>query len=347
MKWTLPLFLFLICGYLIFFPELLRPELLVRPLFSTEVRGNSTTAGIEDETEIFPFMLDDIFGYVFDDGTLGFTGEKLYGVAIEKDRFINYSSVSGNLVVQDPAGNVTETLEVSGYPVFLSGRFFVLATNRADIREIGQSGAVLWRNEYSSIITDIGAGGELLALAFLDGRVLLIDGTGALIHDMEFPGSRVQAVYGCSLSADGSRLAVVHGLDPQHITVVALESDYSTLYSGELDDEVRRRRNIGFFHGALYVEEVGGLRIIDYEKASHVRIAGLNNFAGAGEFVREKLVWYLSKSEDGVELSLVRLPDRKLMTTGFQGKYTTASSYGDKLLVGMDRYITMMEITQR
>ena len=231
MKWTASLLFFLFALYLVAFPKTLRPELILRPVFSIDIEGEEGGGEFDSELSAVPFELEDTFGYVTEVGDLLHMERKLYGVAIDSDGFINYSSVSDNLVFHDVSGRVVDTFEVRGYPVFHDGRFFILSTNRSEISEMGDSGRVLWKNEYSSIITDFDSKNGRLAIALLDGRVLIIDAAGDVINSMNLQGSRIRAVYGCELSADGYRLAVIHGLDPQILSVFDYDIDEQPVYS--------------------------------------------------------------------------------------------------------------------
>ena len=89
MKWTASLLFFLFALYLVAFPKTLRPELILRPVFSIDIEGEEGGGEFDSELSAVPFELEDTFGYVTEVGDLLHMERKLYGVAIDSDGFIN------------------------------------------------------------------------------------------------------------------------------------------------------------------------------------------------------------------------------------------------------------------
>ena len=349
MRWTLPAFFFFFVAYILLFPVGLKPEIGHKPAWVTDVMSDSTQSAREHAGGVIPFVFDTRFGYVSDDGDLLLSKPTLFGVAIDSDRFINYSSVSGNLVVQDHYGEVTDNLAIRGYPILLQNRFFVISSNRAEMAELDDEGSIVWKREFASIISDFDAQSDLMALGLLDSRVQIVGSGGEVRQEIEFLGSRINAVYGCALSADGKILAVVHGLDPQYLSAYDLREGGETIRKWTLDAEFRTTRHIVFAGDGRYLlaEDHKRLLLFDLERKERLAIATSDTFLGTGEVSGHGLIWILSKREAVAELLLLQLPDRVIYRVQFPAEKPTLSVDESALLLGFDRYISKIEKVER
>jgi hypothetical protein len=190
MKWSIPVLFLVVVIYLLFFPSSLRPEIVLSPKWTLDV--SSSTELVNPHADNFvSFELGNLFGYVSLDGDLLLKEEKLFGLAIEEKKFINFPNVPDGLTVRDSGGGTTDVLKVSGYPIFLDGRFLLISTNRSEVAELAGDNTVSWKREYTSVITDIDARGGLIALGLLDSRVQVLDAEGGVALDLDMTGSRI------------------------------------------------------------------------------------------------------------------------------------------------------------
>jgi len=135
----------------------------------------------------------------------------------------SWIAVSGDngLSLMEPGGRLIARIPDSAYPVARNGNLFLYRNNTGVLSKIDPSnGRILWRREYISEITVLdGCPGKTL-VGLLDGRVELIGDTGEILLEYRPGGSRIEAVYGGTLSSDGSRIALISGLDPQRFILL-------------------------------------------------------------------------------------------------------------------------------
>jgi hypothetical protein len=350
MKWALPLLSVLLCVYLLAFPVRLRPEQELKPVWAVDV-GRDPVARPSGETEgtRVPFVLGDRFGYLGSQGDLLLQSQKIHGIAIDSDRFINYSSVSGNLVVQNSSGDVTDTVEVRGYPILIDGRLLLISTNRAELAEITDAGEIAWKREYAAVITDLDSQNNVLVVGLLDSRAELLDFNGDVTLELDLMGSRINAVYGCALSSAASLLAVVHGIDPQYITIMDLREDGTDPTKVVLRNEFRTTRYLRFLNEDEYllVEDVNGVVVLDINRGETHRLELAGSVLEAGELEGEDLVWVVSQADERTELLVVHLPDNVVFRVPYASDEAFAAGADNKLYLGVDRHIGMIERVER
>ena len=118
------LFFVLLIGYILFSPQQLKKELLILP---------SWISGIEESTfggnsgDSLPFRLDSVLGYFSSDGRILYSENISDRAAVSDDFFVNYSTVSRNLVLQDVNGEIIGSIHTEGLPFFIGKRFFTVS----------------------------------------------------------------------------------------------------------------------------------------------------------------------------------------------------------------------------
>ena len=350
MKWALPLLSVLLCAYLLAFPVSLRPEQELKPVWAVDVSRDAVT-GVRGDTggAGVPFVLGERFGYLGQSGDLLLRSERIHGIAIDSDRFVNYSSVSGNLVVQNSRGDVTDTVEVRGYPILMDGRLLLISTNRAELAEITDAGEIAWKREYASVITDLDSKNNVLAIGLLDSRAELIDRSGDVVLALDLMGSRINAVYGSALSSTANLLAIVHGIDSQYVTVVDLSEDASAPKKVELRNEFRTTRYLRFLDSDKYlvIEDVNGVVVLDIDRGEMHRLATAGSVLAAGDFAGDDLIWVVSQSTERTELLVVRLPKDVIFRVPYASAAAFAAATDDRLYLGVDRHIGLIERVER
>jgi len=337
MKLSIAALLLIFVIYLLFFPAQTRPELTFQPAWAVDVAGvPASAAGQIEHASVFPFDLDSFFGYISYEGEVLLREEKLYGVAIDEKRYISYSSVSGNLIIQDRTGRVTANVEAPGYPVLLNDRLFIVSTNRAGVSELVAGERFGWEREYTSVITGFDAKGGLTAVGLLDSRVQILDGSGAVSLELDMKGSRINAVYGCALSEDGSRVAVVHGIDPQYLSIVEVAGESPEISDYSLETEFRTSRYLRFF-GAdrfLLIERADGMKILDLSDGTEYLIESAAPFLDAGNIQNENLIWAVFGNARAAELIIIEPPQKVLFRSGLTSA-PSAISKNEHIMLGL------------
>lgn len=347
MKWSI-LGILLVCTVcLLFFPVNLRPEIGFRPLWKVDV-GDSELSELPNSFRAagIPFDLDRLFGYVSLDGDLLLSEEKGFGLAIDSKRYIGFESVSRSLAVHNSIGGLIESFEISGYPMLLDERLLILSSNRSEIAELTGGEKPSWKKEYTTIITDIDARGGLIALGLLDSRVQVLDLEGDLVLDLDLKGSRINTIYGCSLSEDTTKVAVIHGIDPQYVSVVDIEA--VEVANFRLDAEFRTTRYVRFMNSDQYllIEDDGLLIIFDLEKNTEYKVPVTGSFADAGSMESDNLIWIMTGDEEGYEFLVLDPPLRVLFKMPIIAG-VKAFPAGERVMLGIEGNLCMVQKEHR
>lgn len=344
MKIAIPALILIFLLYLLIFPTQLRPELAIKPAWAVNVASAPVEKIVPSRTaSVFPFDLGGLFGYVSAEGKLLLREEKLFGVAIDEQKYSNYSSVSGNLVIHDRSGSVTETVELPGYPVFHEGREFLISSHRAAIAEL-VDGEISWKREYTSVITDFDVQDGLVAIGLLDSRVQIVDENGGVTLELDMKGSRINAVYGCALSDDASRVAVIHGIDPQNLSIVEVSGEAPEISGYRLETEYRKARYLGFYGSDRYliIERNDGLKILDLADDAEYTIKASAPFVKAGKLGSDNLIWAICGDDQAYELLVLDPPAKvpfRIPLAGLQDAY----SKEDRILLGIENKLCLLK----
>jgi hypothetical protein len=196
------LFLLLLGLYIFLFPFPLSKETYLLPVWVKDVSHSETSPG-DSQSSPIPFRLGDTFGFVSEKGALSLSEAVLYDVSFDENfssggGFVSFSSVSDNLVFRDRKGDFLFTIETFGYPILMNGRIFVISTDRQTLAEYDDTGAVLWRKSYTSIITaahatSLGNSDPLIVVGLLNGRTEVLSRSGSWFSppSRRGPGSRL------------------------------------------------------------------------------------------------------------------------------------------------------------
>jgi len=217
-----------------------------------------------------PFVLGDGFGYVDGNGRFVLNETKTGLVSVSRERWVEFDPNPRTAAIRSPDGGVLAVIDdPGGYPFFLDGRTFVMGDGQNSVAEIDGSGRTLWLFEFPGQITSVDAGAGLFMAGLLDGAVVLVDGQGRQAFLFEPGGSRIPVILGTAVSGDGSRLAIVSGIDRQRFLVLERfgsgPGDYRVVYHEFLGDGFRRPVRVAFVDGdrRAVFEREDGLGVYD------------------------------------------------------------------------------------
>ena len=222
-----------------------------------------------------PFALNNRFGYVESGGSFLLNRVKTDQVSISRERWAEFGAIPESVTVHGADGEALTVIDnPGGYPFFLDGRIFVIGSGQDSVSEIDASGAVRWTFEFASPLTSIDAAAGLLLAGSVDGVAVVVDGSGRQVFSFDPGGSRFSVILGAAISRDGSRLAIVSGIDSQRFLVLerfgAGLGDYRVVYHEFLGEGFRRPVHVAFVDNDRHVvfERRGGLGI--YDTASRI-----------------------------------------------------------------------------
>lgn len=308
-----------------------------------------------------PFEIGDRFGYVGMDGAFLLNRAKTGRVSISPGRWAEFGAQPESVEIRGPSGELVAAIsDPGGYPFFLDGRYFVMGSGQSSVTEFDASGAALWTFDFPSqvIVADAAAG--LFLAGLLDGAAVLVDGQGRQAFSFEPGGSRFSIVLGAAISGDGSRLAVVSGIDSQRF--LALERlgagpggaiDFRVVYHEFLGEGFRRPVHVSFVDGGrrAVFEREGGIGIYDAGSRStrSLRIDGelraIDGYGGQG-----LLFAVFDRGGGAKDFVGMRISGRRpgvAMLAPFRSGSAFVGRMGSRLVVGGDRALAAFDLERR
>lgn len=236
--------------YVLAFPRPLTREWVWTPRWNTSLAGGYIAAESEEpEEELFPFLMETapgekILGYVSASGDLIYAEAVYYNAAVHPRGFVNYGAAGGNLVFQNPRGQISHAAATQGYPLLIEDWFLVVSRDRKGISRWSWGGEKLWERHFASLITDLDVRPQGLLLGFLNGDAVLMDAHGKVVFSEPHRG---EVIYGTALAALGELFGLVLGLEPQRLAVYSYSDGFaSLLWEQELAEPYRSPRELFF-----------------------------------------------------------------------------------------------------
>ena len=256
--------------------------------------------------QLIPFTLGGRFGYVDPEGNLSLNKEREQTVSLSAEYWAEYPPSPRELLIHNVRQDTEITLSgPQGYPLFLDGRIFLIAKDQCSLEELDRNGQVLWSYSFEAPLTCIDAAGSYVLTGTLDGMIDLLDGKGTPLFPSFAPGaSRIPVILGCRISSDGSKLAVISGIDKQRFLFLERygSNDYRVTYHEFLQGEgFRREMQMAFIENDTRVifEQEAGLGVYDVRSRSSItlplsgRLETLDEMGGSGLF------FYISSGPGG------------------------------------------------
>jgi len=312
------------------------------------------------------FALGNRFGYIAADGSFPLNRVKTGRVSASPERWAEFGAEPESVTVYGPDGEALFVIdEPGGYPFFLDGRVFVVGKGQNSVSEIDASGATLWTFEFSGQITVLDAAAGLLAAGSADGVVTVVDGSGRQVFSFEPGGSRFSVIAGIAVSGDGSRLAVVSGVDSQRFLVLERFGDgagyYRVVYHESLGGGFRRPVHVVFVENDRHVvfERASGLGIYDVGSriTRNVEAEGeLRALDGSGGHGLTFAVFSRGRADSGasaaeeMELVGIRIAGRsaRVVTRApFRSEDVFLGRMDSRLIVGGDRALIAFDLERR
>ncbi|MDR2760107.1 MAG: WD40 repeat domain-containing protein [Spirochaetaceae bacterium] len=294
----------------------------------------------ENTGPLIPFELGGHFGYVDFQGYFALNRVKGGYVSLSKDLWAEYQAQPESIEVRDPLNSRIITIKNSrGYPKFLDNRIFIINYDQTSLSLVDESGIIQWTRDFAAPLTYMDAAAGLIVTGALDGTVELLDGNGRLVFPPFEPGgSRYSVILGCRISRDGSKLAIVSGIDPQRFLLLERFGDsYKVIYHEFLPQGFRREVHLAFIDNdnRVVFERNGGLGIytIQTRKSLFLPLDGdIHAIDGSGDdgFL------FIITSETGLQKNLVviRLPETKIIETPFISQTVFLGRQDSRVFIG-------------
>jgi hypothetical protein len=233
-----------------------------------------------DGERLIPFELGQYLGYVSDDGRFGVNRQKQAYISMSDAVWAEYGAQDEDITVKDGFDRDVFHIENGhGYPFFLDSKTFIIHTEQNSVSlvksEGPEAGGIVWTYDFASPLTCVDAAAGYLLAGTLDGTVELIDETGARVYFSEPSGSRIATIFGCALSADGKKIALVSGLDKQRFVLIEQSGmAWRITFHQFLEEGLRRNVFVRFVDNdnKIIFERENGLGVYDIKNHTSHKI---------------------------------------------------------------------------
>ncbi|MDR1144428.1 MAG: WD40 repeat domain-containing protein [Spirochaetaceae bacterium] len=291
---------------------------------------------------LIPFTLGNRFGYADSGGGILLNQVREGTVSLSPEYWAEYSAAPDELVIHDPRSNTELVISrPRGYPFFLDGRIFIISKDQTSLEEIDPSGNTLWTYDYEAPLTCIDAAGGYVFTGTLDGMIDLLDKNGLSVFPSYAPGaSRIPVILGCRISSDGSKLAVISGIDKQRFLFLEWygDNEYRVTYHEFLKGEgFRREVHMAFIDNDSRVvfEQEEGLGVYDIASRSTVTLPLPGNIEALDEDGGDGLFFFVTSGEGGEKRFVgLKLPDTELLNVPFKSETSFLTRRGKELFIG-------------
>jgi len=339
--------LIVISVYYFLFPRGSGPEFVLQPIAVTPFGDDAPTDGRISASAV-AVRGGERIGFLDDEGALAayFRADALAA----GDGWIALRGPEG-VDIRDADGRLRARLNRPMQPETHRGRLYL--GHRAAGRLLGvdpRNGAVLWEREYLVPITVVDGSADRTLIGLLDGRIQLVDDDGRVLLDYQPGGSRLEAVYGGALSADGRRIAIVSGLDPQRfILLEERKNGYRPVSHHSTETDYRRRVAVGFVRSDAEVlyERSDGVADVALESFEVRRLEAPGRPVAWMDGPLDGFLTILGSDGDEAALRMVASNDRMMFHSILPSRVSGIQSVGDKLLIVDENRIAILESAVR
>jgi hypothetical protein len=305
-----------------------------------------------------PFTLAGRFGYVDANGGFSVNNEKQGYLSLSGTKWAMHGAEPASLEIRDNFNNTVETIDKPrGYPAFLDGRTFIFGSEQNALSETDGSGNILWVYESAAPLTCADAAAGLVLTGSLAGVVEVLDSSGRQSFVFEPGGSRYSIILGCAFSRDGSRIAVISGIEPQRFLLLERYGNtggYKVIYHEYLESGFRRPIHIGFIDQGRRVvfEREGGLGIHEVGSRKTYKVA-LDGAALAIDSLGEEGRLFVitdsckGQSTDQKNLVGINLPQTVFIRAPFKSADAFLGRSGSQLFLGGGSTLVSYELEKK
>ncbi|MDR0513054.1 MAG: WD40 repeat domain-containing protein [Treponema sp.] len=307
----------------------------------------------EGEQNPMPFRIGPRHGFINRYGNFLINQTTTNHLASSETFWAEHGATPEQISVMNPHGNLALTIDnPQGFPLFLDGRVFIVGAEENSLTAIGEAGQMLWQHDLTAPLTAIDAANGRVLAGTLNGAIELLDFEGRqVIAPFEPGGSRLQAIFGVAISASGTQLAVISGIDQQRFLLLEQAGDIFRVAHHEfLGEGFRREVHITFADNDRRVifERGEGLGIFDVSARTSVtvplrgEVALLDNSGLYPYFFA-----VVDEGQDRKRFVTIRYPGVVIGEAPFISEYVFFTRKGNELFIGGDLAVASFEIGRR
>jgi hypothetical protein len=262
-------FIIIFLLFIVYFFIAARPiprETVLSLRWISSLAGSAPEANFNVSESFIPFTLGNRFGYVDSTGQFALNRIMTNDIYLGQNMWTEYGAEPANIVINNiNTNNEIIIANARGYPLLLDNRIFILGSEQNSLSEFDHNGNIIWTYEFGAPLTSIDVRAGLVLTGSLDGAIEVFNSSGERIFYFEPAGSRYSVILGCSISHNGSRIAVISGIDRQRFLLFERTGntggDYKIIYHEFLETGFRRPVRVLFINDDQRVvfEREGGI----------------------------------------------------------------------------------------
>jgi hypothetical protein len=317
----------------------------------------------QDEKELLPFFLGSRtaghFGYVDKDGnfTVNQSLKANRDVYLSPLNWAEHGPIPDSIEVRNPLNQPVVTIPGgSGYPMFLDNRMFLVSGAGTALSALDETGNIQWTYDFAALPTVIDGANGLILAGLLNGTVEVLNSEGQRIFSFEPGGSRISVIYGCAVSQDGSRLAVISGVDLQRFLLLERYGDpaggveYKVIYHEFLETGFRRPVHIEFVDNdsRIAFERQGGLGLYDIRSRTSSMLPLKGQIKELDDIGNDRLLFLITaQGKLDKRLVAIRLPGTIIIEAPFKSEYTFLGRQDSRIYVGGNMTLASFELEKK
>ena len=166
----------------------------------------------------------------------------------------------------------------------------------------------------------------------------MIDNAGRRVYFSEPSGSRVSAIFGCALSADGRKIALVSGLDEQRFVLLEqFGASWRITFHEFLGEGLRRNVYVMFadYDNKIVFERKNAIGVYDVKLRKSYKVPLDGEIASLGDTGKDGMFFFItSQGEFQKKLIGLRFPDTIIIEAPFNSGDVFLARKDDNLFVG-------------
>jgi hypothetical protein len=310
---------------------------------------NSLETSYEEKVDgqLIPFELGDYFGYVSEDGQFSVRKMKTSYISLSDFFWAEYGAQDSGIAVKNPFNKTVFNIENGGgYPFFLDARSFIINSEQNSISlldgnrpalETG-AGGIVWTYDFASTVTCVDAAAGFLLAGTLDGAIELIDNAGRRVYFSEPSGSRVSAIFGCALSGDGRKIAIVSGLDEQRFVLFEqFGVTWRITFHEFLGEGLRQNVFITFAEddNKIVFERKNAAGVYDVKLRTSYKVPLDGELVAINDKGKDGMLFFITaQDESKKKLIGIKFPDIVMIEAPFNSDAAFVARKDDNLFVG-------------
>jgi hypothetical protein len=310
---------------------------------------NSLETSYEEKVDgqLIPFELGGYFGYVSEDGQFSVRKMKTSYISLSDFFWAEYGAQDSGIAVKNSSNEIVFSIEdANGYPFFLDARSFIINSEQNSISMLdknppeSEAGTrkIAWTYDFAAPVTCVGAAAGFLLAGTLDGAIELIDNAGRRVYFSEPSGSRVSVIYGCALSGDGRKIALVSGLDEQRfILLEQFGVTWRITFHEFLGEGLRRPVYVIFAEddNKIVFERENAIGVYDIKLRTSYKVPLDGEIAAFGDSGQDGILFFISsQGEFQKKLIGIKFPDTIIIEAPFDSSDAFLARRGDNLFIG-------------